>query len=329
MILNNSGNDQSSLLSSRLKDKASGKSEFPTKADSIDTDNLRRSIVQSSPLSDELPVFAADGSRPNSAAHKKKRNNRQERLSARKPKRVRPAQDYAPLQDAAEYDAELERDANKKELIQQHRQATWGKFKVVIQIVLVVLSVYIGFLIFGVVETRYVYDENGQVVPEILEVKDLESLNEYNALSAYYLRARIMYEDALLIDYKLSVSPDSALALAMDYTGMLENVAKLVTDISAGADTASTKYSPLYSQLLSWVKTDIAVYLQEMSAAITKDSADSAAKALSWRTTMYNDFSKLSENMYYLGVSTKGATNLDIYDWSPDSFSLSLAEGGD
>lgn len=236
-----------------------------------------------------------------------------------------PQTDTPVMEPAAVYDATLEQEAERQQVKSKRTSLLKSRLAFTLQICLIVLCVYVAFLIYGVSTTRYVYTEQGQITPETLTVSDMRSLAEYEAFSTYYLRARILYEEAMTLDYRLSIAPDSALVVAMDYTALLDDVAKLSVDISAAE--YDTGYSSIYGQLLNWVKTDIAVYLQNMAGAITENDAEKANNALISRDVMYADFSKLTANAVALARSTKGADNLDIYDWSPEAFSESLAEG--
>ena len=235
-------------------------------------------------------------------------------------------QTNAPIMEpAAVYDEALEQEAERQQISEKRGSALRSRLTFGLQICLIALCVYVAFLIYGVSMTRYVYTEQGQVAPEVLTVSDMRSLAEYEAFSAYFLRARILYEEAMTLDYRLSIAPDSALVVAMDYTALLDDVAKLSVDISAAE--YETGYSSVYGQLLNWVKTDIAVYLQNMAGAITENNAEKANNALISRDVMYADFSRLTANAVSLARSTKGADNMDIYDWSPEAFSESLTEG--
>ena len=236
-----------------------------------------------------------------------------------------PQTDAPVMESAAAYDDALEQEAERRQVKEKRASLLRSRLTFGLQICLIALCVYVAFLIYGVSMTRYVYTEQGQIAPEVLTVSDMHSLAEYEAFSSYYLRARILYEEAMTLDYRLSIAPDSALVVAMDYTALLDDVAKLSVDISAAE--YDTGYSSIYGQLLNWVKTDIAVYLQNMAGAITENSAEKANNALISRDVMYSDFSRLTANAVSLARSTKGADNLDIYDWSPESFSEGLTEG--
>jgi len=307
---------QNSLLSSKLS--ARSHTSHVNQDDDIQVQRLRHTDNASD--GDDIPVFEANGKVSGAAKRRKKK----ERKSFSE---IKAKADIEPMQSAVEYDEQLELEADILAAKEERKAKVMGKTRLVVQIALTVLCAYIGFLIFGLVETRYVYNDSGNIVPEVLSVEDLRVLKEYNTLSSNYLRARIIYEDTLRIDYELSKASDSAyIRIAGKYISLLEDVDKLITDITANEKSAEAQYLPLYEQLLAWTKNDIAIYLQKIAEAISNNNAKSASEALLWRDTMYSDFSIITENMYYLGVGTKGCTNLEIYDWSPEAFSKQLVE---
>ena len=103
------------------------------------------------------------------------------------------------------------------------------------------------------------------VLSPVQNVNDLTNLEEYRSISAYYLRARTIYEKVLNLDHELALHPDESLMIAMDYNAMLDEVEKLTIDISAAK--FSTKYETIHKQLQLWVQTDMALYLQNISSA--------------------------------------------------------------
>lgn len=326
---NNSG-----LLTARLQKKQAGKG-----GDVVpDISALRRKKAEAA---SSIPAYEAE--EPTLMAGRKRLKQEKvrtdppkarplDRLSVKKadkgahkstPDHSREALDDMPDPDI--FDEELERETLDK--ARRREQVNRAKAHVVrlVTIVMILLCGYMAFLIYGATQTDYIYDENGTVVAEVLSIDDKKCLSEYEVLSQYYLRARILYEEALILDYRLAGEPENALTIAMEYSGMLDRVAKLSVDIDAAA--FSTAYAGIQGQLLNWVKTDIAVYLQNVSAAITNNDSDKAEKAIISRDVMYNDFSTLTSNMATLCRSTKGAKNGDIFAWSPDNFVASLEEG--
>lgn len=221
-----------------------------------------------------------------------------------------------------EDEKELELSYETAETKSRKREQVTGQLIRALQILLIIASVYMTYLIYGVFVTSYSYDASGQVVPNIMSVSELQEIAEYDVLQSYYLRAQNLYKETLELDYKLSQNEDNALLIAMEYQELLKTVDKLVTDLSA--EDVNGKYSAVYAQMRTWIATDIAVYLQNISAAITENSEDKANKALIARGIMYDDFARITDNMVTIARSIKGVYIGDTYSWSPDEYSKSL-----
>jgi hypothetical protein len=140
------------------------------------------------------------------------------------------------------------------------------------------------------------------------------------------LRTRILYEKILALDYELSQNADNSLQISMSYTKLLEEVSKLATDINAAE--LDMGYSVIQNQMYTLVYTHIAVYLQNISNAITNNDSERANQAILGRETVQSEFATLTSNMVTLCNTTKGAKNQEIYNWSPESY-LSELQGGD
>lgn len=192
------------------------------------------------------------------------------------------------------------------------------------QILLAILSAYTVFLIYGLIVTEYQYDDAGNVRPKIVSVEEIASREIYELIYRHYLLARNLYEDVLRLDYKLSTGEEPKL-IAMEYEELLDNVSSLTVTIDALS--VNTKYGQYKNMLLEWVRTDTAVYLQNMSAAILQNDEEKANEAVACRDQMYNDFLILTENMAVLGESVPGADLNSLYTWSPEKFIAEVLEG--
>lgn len=232
----------------------------------------------------------------------------------------------APVQSSEltqeEYEESLEVSSLIAERKRQRRQVFADRAVRIFQVMLILASVYMVFLIYGVIVTDYTYNDNGKVVPEVLQMSELAELQDYKLLESYYIRTQALYEDILELDYKLAENEDTALLVALEYQDLLTVVDKLVTDLAA--EDVDTKYTAIYAQLRTWVATDTAVYLQNISGAITSNSEEKANNALIARNVTYSDFAQITQNMVTIANNTKGATVGEIYKWSPESFSATL-----
>jgi hypothetical protein len=256
------------------------------------------------------------------------------------PKRTRPArQEPEPEQDKEfgevfetslhEDSEQFQSEIDEAEAMRQVRESTSAARKSraakILLTLMIAMSVYLAWLIYGAIVTDYDYGADGKVAAQRMSVAEIAAAEEFKLLQSYYLRARDLYEEALTLDYRLACYPDEALLIAADYEAMLETTAKLAIDIGAAKFGAS--YGQFQKQILSWVQTDIAVYLQNISAAITQNDSEKANRAIISRDVMYNDFMLLSQNIAVFGRNTKGTSLGDIYEWSPEKFVREELEG--
>lgn len=322
--------DSSSLLSARLAKKDDAKKSPIAKQ--VDVRGLRGKAE--GPV--EAPTYATNRESftpyplTQEKAPKKKKEKRQKKkkllqdtveTAVPSPAESEPSTEPETAEDL---DAFMNEEDFKTIQHEERTAALKGKAKRVFLAVTVVLCLYLAFLIYGLLQTNYIYNDNGEVVPEILSVEDLGTLNQYNTLSNYYLRVRILYEKVLTVDYKLAQNSDNGALVAMEYTDLLDNVSKLITDIEAAQ--LDTAYTILLNQMDELVKTHIAVYLQNMAKALTQNDSDAATQALAGREVIESEFTALTANMATLCNATNGANNGEIYSWSPAGFMESLAQ---
>jgi len=329
-MLKNSASRSDSLLSSRLTKKdAAPKKPFQVKQ--VDISGLRGKAVEII----ETPTYAVEQETVQPNALKQEKAPKQKK---RKKKGLLRGNDEGlssivqapeptpePKSDTAEdFDAVITEEDYKAIRRQECAAIRKNKVKKAVLSVTIVLCLYVAFLIYGLVQTNYIYNDSGEVVPEILSVEDLGTLSQYNALSNYYLRVRILYEKVLTIDYKLAQNSENGALLAMEYTDLLDNVSKLSTDIEAAQ--LDTAYTMLLNQMYVLVNTHIAVYLQNIASALTTNSSDRASQALAGREVIENEFATMTSNMVMLCNATNGANNGGIYSWSPTGFMESLVK---
>lgn len=183
---------------------------------------------------------------------------------------------------------------------------------------LILGCVYLIFLIYGACNTKYVYSDTGEIVAQKMTFKEIEAVENFNEFSAQYLRARVIYEKALTLDYRVAAGVEDPIVVAPEYEELLNDINDL--SISLQALEVSSTYVQLKTMLENWVQTDVAVYCQRMSEAISQNNSQYAEQALQYRNIMYNDFSLITENLVIIGQSL-GCIDLEnIVNWSPESY---------
>lgn len=249
---------------------------------------------------------------------------RQERKPRRPEQQANPQTMQAEVPPKPEDDGYGEEDALllEREMlrIRRDKRAEERKRKLhkALTIAIIAACIYVAFLIYGVGNTEYVYDDTGRVVTRIMTVDDIRALEDFSAVAAQYRQARMLYEKALVLDYRIAAGQEEPLLVAPEYDRLLEDVEALSIQLSALDYPA--EYSQTVNMLTVWVQNDIAIYCQNISRAISQNNAEYAAHAEEYRTLMYNDFSVITENIATLGYTVKGAEIEDIISWSPEKY---------
>ena len=187
-----------------------------------------------------------------------------------------------------------------------------------VRALLVTLSIYLAFLIYGVINTQYMYNADGTIAPLVMSYNQIKQLDNFNRLAVQYRQARLLYEQVLVLDYRVTAGVEDLLIIAPEYEKMLASVEPLAIQLSAIEVPA--EFSQTKNMLLTWTKNDIAIYCQNMSRAISQNNDEYAARAIEYKSLMYQDFSVITQNLISLGMRVDGADLKDIMEWSPEKY---------
>lgn len=240
-------------------------------------------------------------------------------------------QDTSPSYDHVQDELRMIEQEKAEQLNELRRQKIRYYTERGFQVLLIVLCVYLVFLIYGVLNTNYVYDsKRGDVVPEVVPVEQIREKAEFEVVSSQYLQARTLYEEVLKLDYRLGMAGSTGedpLLIAPEYEKILEKISKL--SVQMAAKTVPAQYTQPYNMLLSWVQNDIALYCQYISRAISQNSVVDMNQALTYKDTMYNNFMRITEIIATLGSKVNNIDIAIIYNWSPESFIQQYSGGID
>ena len=228
---------------------------------------------------------------------------------------------FSELEKAVFDEDDFERDYDEIDLTEA-RQYERNKLKRSIasragKAVLVLLISYTVFLTYGIAITDYIYDERGNVVPLVMSVDDIECKREFEDFSAYYYSIRELYEKILLLDDILAGAADDStdyVSLSSEYEQLLDTVSYIVIQLEAYSPASA--YRQTYEMMTELIKTDIAVYLQNISAALAKNDSDKWQKAVIDRENVLVKFSKVTGNLLSIGETVKGVSTADISGWN-------------
>ena len=187
----------------------------------------------------------------------------------------------------------------------------------IINFILIAGCIYLLVLIFGAAVTKYQYNSDGKAVPEKMSVDDIRQKHNFDTILTQYEYCRSLYEKTLLLDYRVAQGQEDTLEIAPEYEALLDDVQNL--SVKTDAISVDTKYDQVKSMMVNWIKNDIAVYLQNISAAIS-DNTEKANNALQDKDRVYDDFSLITQNIVALGSSISGADLTDIKSWTPEDY---------
>lgn len=188
----------------------------------------------------------------------------------------------------------------------------------IINFILIAGCIYLLVLIFGAAVTKYQYNSDGKAVPEKMSVDDIRQKHNFDTILTQYEYCRSLYEKTLLLDYRVAQGQEDTLEIAPEYEALLDDVQNL--SVKTDAISVDTKYDQVKLMMVNWIKNDIAVYLQNISAAISENNTEKANNALQDKDRVYDDFSLITQNIVALGSSISGADLTDIKSWTPEDY---------
>lgn len=183
---------------------------------------------------------------------------------------------------------------------------------------LVIASVYMCFLIYGLISTKYTYDESGNVVPVVYSVKELSALDEYMKFASYFNRFQAAYKLAIEYDAQISDENCNYVDLAMKYRTLLDGTLdKILIDIKAAERDEG--YSTLYNGLAS-ASNELAIYLQKIESALYNKDQNSIAEADTQQSILYQNYLVLIDVVADLGSTVRGSNGYIDLEWDPLSY---------
>lgn len=239
------------------------------------------------------------------------------KAKSKKPKTKAPPK-VEPSEPKISFDEKLNEEAESFEAVKDKKAIQDVLIYKIFRFVIVLCCVYLIFLIYGAIITDYDYNDDGQVVAQIMTVDDIRTKREYEELTSYYLSARDIYEEILLLDYRLGLGNEDYVSLASEYNEILDTISDLTVKIQAV--DVPTKYKQVYTQVLTFVKTDSAVYIQNVAGAITNNDSEKGEQAIIVREAMYENFMLLTNNMISLGDEVKCIDKDALSTWSPEEY---------
>lgn len=282
----------------------------------------RLSVVKKPLTSPEAPSITSREKRRGKKKKNIKKTHKNLLISFKNSKKNSAPIEVTPLDVEEFQEEELAKEDEISQLMDEKNEARERKKSRIVGAFLGIACAYLVFLIYGVFVTNYQYREDGTIMAQKMSVKDIKDQSEFNQLMVQYESCRKLYEKTLSLDYRLAQGLEDPVLIAPEYEGLLDEVQKISVRISAL--DVPTKYTQTIKIMMQWIQNDIAVYLQNMSSAISTNNGEKANNALVDKTNVYYDFAQMTSNLDSLGSVIPGIDLTDLNSWTPDNYTEGL-----
>lgn len=180
----------------------------------------------------------------------------------------------------------------------------------------IIIFISLGYLVFitaGLALTRFYKDENGARQAYKLTIDNLKEKDSYTELKDKLTDIRNLLVDVTVVDIHLSNSDISNYDAATLYTEILNNkLDVLIPKISSLSVSDSLK--TVREAMESLLSYDLALYLQNISAALKSGDSNVAQTALSSREKALETYEIIVDYMKDAAERLK-IKEKDFYDW--------------
>lgn len=182
---------------------------------------------------------------------------------------------------------------------------------------LVVAIIYLIILVFGAVSTRYYTDENGNRRAYRLSFSDLELQDDYKVLTDQLTGVRDLLSDMAVIDIHLANGDYTDFEASTLYTELLDDKLDVMIP-KVSSMNLQKEQEPIREALESLLGYDLALYMQNISAALKSGDQATAQKALAYRESALKTYDLIEDEICKIAEKLKlekGAYyEWDLYD---------------
>ena len=181
------------------------------------------------------------------------------------------------------------------------------------RLLIIVGIVYVLILSFGIASTRYYTDESGNRKAYQVTFSNLKTEDDYRELTEKFKEIRSLLVDITIIDIHVANGELGNYEAATQYTALLnDRLDVLIPKISAL--NVQDEQTALQEEMESILSYDLALYLQNMAAALKTGDNNTVATALSYRDRAFSTYELINKDMKTLSEKLKMG-DADFYNW--------------
>lgn len=162
-----------------------------------------------------------------------------------------------------------------------------------------VVTFYLAFLLLGLCTTDYYIDENNQKQLVVADYTILKNRKDYNEITKMMGNIRSIMVDVTVLDIKVANGDIEYIEAANEYTSILnDQIDTLIPKVQAMDLDSSNQY--IEQSIESLLSNDIAIYLQNISSALTSADSQTLSDAMAWRESMWQSYDDIDEQIQML-----------------------------
>lgn len=181
------------------------------------------------------------------------------------------------------------------------------------RIIIVVCAVYAVALLFGILSTRFYYDENGNRRAYMITISDLKAQDDYYALTDKLTSIRDLLTNITIIDIHVANGDYGNYEAATYYTSVLDGELDVLIP-KINALSLQDEQKTIQEEMESILSYDLALYLQNMASGLKSGSNETVSAALSYRDKAFATYEIIESDMKELSGRIK-MNDDSYYEW--------------
>lgn len=182
------------------------------------------------------------------------------------------------------------------------------------RLLIVVLVIYLFFIFYGYVITRFYKNSDGEIVPYRVSFSDLQMNDDYDALKDKLNDVRTLLRDITILDIHLSNGDYTNYEAATLYTKILdERLDVLIPKVSAM--NLQDENAAIKNEIESILSYDLALYLQNISKALQSGNESLIYTALAYRDKAFETYEIILSDIKKLAERLK-IEDKEFFEWS-------------